>query len=79
MAKTNHIDCDVCGTLTETKETDVKVPRFGKVFNFKVKDAEVCPNCSETYLSGKTTKNISRQLKKLVLTYRTETAPTKLS
>ncbi len=68
MTKKNHIHCDVCGTLTETKEADVKVPRFGKIFSFKVKEAEVCPNCSETYISGKDTKNIERQFKKLVLT-----------
>jgi hypothetical protein len=39
-----------------------------KFLVFKVKEAEVCPNCSESYISGKDTKNIERKFEKLALT-----------
>ena len=64
----NHIHCDNCGNMTETREKDINIPRFGKTFNFRIKDAEVCPNCSETYITAKSAKKINRHFKKLALT-----------
>ena len=57
-----HIDCDICGTMTETKIQDITLPRLGKTYLLQDAILEVCPNCGERYIPGKTVE----QFKKLV-------------
>jgi hypothetical protein len=60
--KTNHINCDECGTLTETKFVSKKIFRRGKYYNFE-SNAEVCPNCDNKYFDMHTTLEFEKSIK----------------
>lgn len=57
-----HIDCDICGTLTETKLNEIKVFRYGKVFQVADAVTETCPNCGEIYVPAETFKKAEKQI-----------------
>ena len=57
-----HIFCEVCGTLTETREIDKKIYHRGKDHKLKNVVSEVCPNCGDSYTSGKVLEAIIKQI-----------------
>ncbi len=63
MKKHIHIDCDECGTMTETKVTTRKIPRLGKMYEITF-EGEVCPNCDNAYIPGKFAQEFEKSLKK---------------
>ncbi len=58
-----HVDCDVCGTLTETKVEDIWLPRLGKKYLLQKAAIEVCPNCGERYIPAKTVEEFDKLAK----------------
>jgi YgiT-type zinc finger domain-containing protein len=65
---TKQIHCDFCEIgITETKFVSKKFKRFGQEFTFDQIEAEVCNNCGEVYLDGKTVKKIEQQIKDKML------------
>ena len=58
-----HVDCDICGTLTETKVEDIWLPRLGKKYLLQKATIEVCPNCGERYIPAKTAEEFDKLVK----------------
>lgn len=59
-----HFHCDFCEGITQTKTINYTLKRFGREFLLKDIEAEVCPNCDNAYLSGKTLKEAESNIKK---------------
>ena len=64
---TKHIDCDNCGTLTETKLNKIRVFRYGKVFQIADAVTEMCPNCGEIYVPASTLDKAEEQIDRKLL------------
>jgi uncharacterized protein with PIN domain len=60
----NHLKCEFCDGVTETKLVFVKKKREGKTFNLEMK-AEVCPNCKIKYYDGAKLQKFEQSIKLL--------------
>lgn len=58
---TNHIDCDNCGTLTETKIRKIELTRYGQVFTVDA-ETETCPQCDNFYLHRKAVDEAEKKI-----------------
>ena len=63
----NHIHCDKCWTLTETKLNEIRLFRYGRFFQIADAVTEMCPNCGELYIPKSTLKNAEKQIEKELL------------
>ncbi len=59
-----HFHCDFCESITQTKIINYTLKRFGREFLLKDIEAEVCPNCGNAYLFGKTLQEAEAKIKK---------------
>lgn len=62
-----HIHCDECWTLTETKPNNIRIFRYGKVFEVADAVTEMCPNCGEIYVPASTFDKAEKQIDKEIL------------
>lgn len=60
-----HIDCDVCGTRTETKKRTIDYPYKGADYRFENMEVEVCPRCGFDYYPAPTVLAIESELAEL--------------
>ena len=61
--KERHLNCEFCGTLTETKIVELKATRDGREFVSQI-EAEVCPNCKEEYYEGESLLQFEEMIEK---------------
>lgn len=63
----NHIHCDLCGTLTETKIRKINRRWAGQVFEIPA-ETETCPKCDNYYLHRKAIDKVDELLDEIVAT-----------
>ncbi len=57
-----HVDCDVCGTITETQLQTIEYPHNGRRYRFEAVEMEVCPRCGFSYYSAHTLRLLENHL-----------------
>jgi YgiT-type zinc finger domain-containing protein len=56
-----HLDCDECGTMTETRTETVNYPRRGFTVTLDNVEVEVCPRCGARYFNASSIDDMNRR------------------
>lgn len=62
-----HLHCESCDGITETKFITKTFKRNGQGFTFHNVKAEVCPKCGARYFDGQTLTEVEEDIKNRII------------